>query len=134
MVNLVFVSHSRQLAEGVRELATQMCNEDVSMVAAGGLLCDDGTWALGTDAVRIADAIHDHWSGDGVLILADLGSAVLSAEQAIELLPVEIGRQCLISNAPLVEGAVVAALEAGLGRSLEEVNCAAEAAAHMSKV
>lgn len=134
MITLVFVSHSRQLAEGVKELAGQMCSEDVQMVAAGGLLCDDGQWELGTDALRIAEAIRRHWSDDGVLILADLGSAVMSAEQAIELLPAEAGQRCLISNAPLVEGAVVAAVEAGLGRPLEEVNRAAEAAAHMTKV
>ncbi len=134
MVTLVFVSHSHQIAEGVVELAGQMCGADVQMVAAGGLLCDDGRWELGTDALRIAQAIQSHWSADGALILADLGSAVLSAEQAIELLPAEIGQKCMISNAPLVEGAVVASLEAGLGRSLSEVNRAAEAAAHINKV
>lgn len=134
MVALIFVSHSRLLAEGVKELASQMCSADVQMAAVGGLIGDEGENVLGTDALRIAAAIESHWSDDGVLILVDLGSAVLSAEQAIELLSPARGQLCLISNAPLVEGSVVAAIEASLGRSLLEVNRAAEAAAQMNKV
>jgi dihydroxyacetone kinase DhaKLM complex PTS-EIIA-like component DhaM len=64
----------------------------------------------------------------------DLGSAVLSAELALEILPEEISARCLISNAPLVEGAVIAALEASLGHTLAEVNAAAEGVAHLPKV
>ncbi len=69
-----------------------------------------------------------------MLILVDLGSAILSAETALELLPDEQRERCLISNAPLVEGAVVAALEASLGHSLEDVNRAAEAVRNLDKV
>ncbi len=69
-----------------------------------------------------------------MLILVDLGSAILSAETALELLPDEQRERCLISNTPLVEGAVVAALEASLGHSLEDVNRAAEAVRNLDKV
>lgn len=132
MVGLLIVSHSHRLAEGVAELAGQMAGGEVRIAAVGGLRDGDGV-VLGTDAVRIAEAIHAHWCDAGMLLLVDMGSAVLSAEQALELLPPELGSRCLISNAPLVEGAVVAALEASLGHTLSEVNAAAEAACTMRK-
>ncbi len=134
MVSLIIVSHSHQLAEGVKEMAAQMAGAGVQVAAVGGLLNDSGTWLLGTDAVRIAAAIQAHWSEDGALLLIDMGSALLSAEQAIELLPSELGARCAISNAPLVEGAIVAALEASMGRTLAAVNIAAESTAQMQKL
>lgn len=132
MVGLLIVSHSHRLAEGVAEVAGQMAGDAVCVVAAGGLL-DGDSLVLGTDAVRIAEAIRAHWRDAGMLVLVDMGSAVLSAEQALELLPPELSSRCLISNAPLVEGAIVAALEASLGRTLGEVNAAAEAASTLRK-
>ena len=134
MVNLVIVSHSHQVAEGVKTLADQMANHTVKIVAVGGIQDHAGEWLLGTDAVRVAAAIEHCWTLDGVLILADLGSAVLSAECAVELLPDEMQPSCLISGAPLVEGAVVAAVEAGFGHVLAVVNQAAEAANIQSKI
>ena len=82
MVGLVLVSHSRLVAEGAAELARQMGGAEVAIVPAGGL--EDGS--IGTDAVRVADAIRAAMSPDGVLVLMDLGSAVLSAELALDLL------------------------------------------------
>lgn len=132
MVNLVIVSHSRQLALGAREIALQMAGSEVTIGAVGGL--DEGDdYVLGTDAVQIAAAVQENWCEEGVLLLVDMGSAVMSAEQALEFLPPEMAARCLISNAPLVEGAIVAALEAGMGRSLEEVNAAAETACVLPK-
>lgn len=133
MVNLVIVSHSRQVAQGVREIALQMAGGRVTIGAVGGLNESDGSDVLGTDAVQIADSVREHWSRDGVLLLVDMGSAVMSAEQALEFLPPEMAERCIISNAPLVEGAIVAALEAGMGRSLDEVNSAAEMACVLPK-
>ncbi len=133
MVNLVIVSHSAQIAEGVRELALLMAGDGVQIGAAGGLVGDDGAMLLGTDAGRIAAAVEALCSAEGVLLLVDMGSAGLSAEQALDLLPDELRACCLISNAPLVEGAIVAAIESGLGRSLAEVNAAAEGACHLVK-
>jgi dihydroxyacetone kinase phosphotransfer subunit len=138
MVNLVIVSHCAKLAEGVKELAESMTaigdSTDVQIAAVGGILADDGSYRLGTDALRICEAINLVWDEDGVLLLVDLGSAVLSAQLALDLLPEEIKESCLISNAPLVEGALVAALEASVGHSLEAVNKAAEDAGAFSKV
>jgi dihydroxyacetone kinase phosphotransfer subunit len=134
MVSLIIVSHSHQLAEGVKEMAEQMAGAGVQVAAVGGLIGDSGEWLLGTDAMRIAAAIQAHWSEDGALLLIDMGSALFSAEQAIEFLPIDLSTRCTISNAPLVEGAIVAALEASMGRTLAAVNTAAEAAAQMHKL
>lgn len=134
MVGLVLVSHSRKLALGVKELAEQMASGDVCIVVAGGVQDEAGEWLLGTDALQIAQALRQNWQADGMLLMVDLGSAVLSTETALELLEPEMRPRCLISNAPLVEGAVVAALEASLQRTLEAVNEAAEAACSFQKV
>src|SRR5215216_5620247 len=112
MVGLVIVSHSATLAEGVAELARGM-GAEVPIELAGGI--DAPEPALGTDAARVLEAIERADKGDGVLVLMDLGSAVLSAEMALDVL----------SEAPLVEGAVAAAVTAKLGASLADV--AAEA-------
>jgi multiphosphoryl transfer protein len=123
MVGIVLVSHSATLAAGVRELAAEMAGPDVRLELAGGI--DAPEPALGTDAVRVAEAIARADSGDGVLVLMDLGSAVLSAETALDLLTPEQQGRVLLSEAPLAEGAVAAAVAARLGAPLAEV--AAEA-------
>ena len=110
-------------------MASQMAGE-VRIRAAGGT--DEG--GIGTDATLIASAIDDADSGDGVLVVVDLGSAVLAAQLAIEELvdPDRRGR-VRIADAPLVEGAVIAAIQSSTGSSLEEVDAAARGAASMSK-
>jgi phosphocarrier protein FPr len=123
VIGLVLVSHSARLAEGVAELAAQMAGPDLAIAVAGGL--DLPGKPLGTDAALVAQAIERVWSPDGVLVLMDLGSAVLSAELALDLLPDECRGGVLLCDAPLVEGAVAAAVAAALGGSLETV--AAEA-------
>ncbi len=112
MVGIVIVSHSSTLAEGVAELAREMGDSEVRVEPAGGL---DEPGALGTDAVRVLAAIERADSGDGVVVLMDLGSAVLSAEMALEMLSPELRERVLLSEAPLVEGAVAAAVTARLG-------------------
>ncbi|HUL86260.1 MAG TPA: phosphoenolpyruvate--protein phosphotransferase [Actinomycetota bacterium] len=119
MVGIVLVSHSRSLAEGAAELARQMGGEDVHVAPAGGL--DGPDDAIGTDAMRVLAAIESVWSPDGVLVLMDLGSAVLSAEMAIEFLDEDRRPSVLLTDAPFVEGAVAAAVAARLDRSLDEV-------------
>jgi dihydroxyacetone kinase phosphotransfer subunit len=118
MVGLVVVSHSRRLAEGVVELAREMGGEDVTIAAAGGTDLPDEP--LGTDAMIVLEAIRSAQSGDGVLVLMDLGSAVLSAEMAVEMLDGGAG-SILLCEAPLVEGAVAAASAARAGMDLVEV-------------
>jgi phosphoenolpyruvate-protein phosphotransferase/dihydroxyacetone kinase phosphotransfer subunit len=115
VVGLVIVSHSAELAAGVVELAREMGGGDVRIEPAGGL--DDGS--VGTDAARVQAAIERAMSDEGVLVLMDLGSALMSAEMATELL--EGNGRVLLSEAPLVEGAVAAAAVARGGGSLEEV-------------
>ena len=123
VVGLVIVSHSALLAEGVVELARQMAGADVAIEAAGGI--DDPGNPIGTDAAKVLAAV-EHASGpDGVLVLMDLGSAVLSAELALSMLDPAAAEHVLLCEAPLVEGAVAAAVAARIGGSLAEV--AAEA-------
>jgi phosphoenolpyruvate---glycerone phosphotransferase subunit DhaM len=129
-VGLVVVSHSAKVAEGVVELAGQMAAQ-VRMRAAGGTA--DG--AIGTDATLIAEAVDAVDDGDGVLVLVDLGSAVLSAQLAIdELVGEERRGRVRISEAPLVEGAVIGAVQASTGSGLDEVDQAARGTATMAKV
>jgi phosphoenolpyruvate---glycerone phosphotransferase subunit DhaM len=129
-VGLVIVSHSAKVAEGVVELAGQMAHK-VRIEAAGGT--EDG--GIGTDGTLIAEAIAAADEGDGVLVLVDLGSAVLSAQLAIdELVEEEIRGRVRIAEAPVVEGAVFAAVQASTGSNLDEVDAAARGAATMTKV
>ncbi len=121
MIGLVLVSHSHDAAEGTAMLARQMAGSEVSIATAGGL--DDGT--IGTDAMRVLAAIEQAWSDDGVLVLMDLGSAVLSTEMALDFLDPTRAAAVRLSGAPFVEGAVAAAVAAKLGLSLEEVDAEA---------
>lgn len=129
-VGLVIVSHSSQLAAGVAELAGQMAQGKVPIAAAGGAIND----VLGTSADKILAAIQSVDGPDGVLVLLDLGSAILSAEMALEMLDDQQRNRVRLSFAPLVEGAVAAALEASLGRTLAEVQQAAEKTANTGQL
>ena len=126
-VGLVVVSHSRLIADGTAELAGQMAGPDVRIVPAGGMA--DG--AIGTDAARIAEAIGEADAGAGVVVLADLGSAVLATRTALELLGEPDNVR--LSKGPIVEGAVMAAVQASTGSGLDEVLVAAESAAALPK-
>lgn len=119
MVGLVIVSHSAKLAEGVAELARGMAGPDAKIAATGGLALPDQP--LGTDAELILQAIDQVYSDDGVLVLMDLGSAILSAEMALEQLGDEKRQHVILCDAPFVEGAVAAAVQARLGSVLEQV-------------
>ena len=121
-VGLVVVSHSRPLADAAVVLARGMLpgRELAVEIAAGDV---DG--GLGTDATAIAAAIAAADSGDGVVVLMDLGSAILSAETALELLDDDLRDRVVLSPAPLVEGLVGAAVIATTGAPRDRV--AAEA-------
>jgi phosphoenolpyruvate---glycerone phosphotransferase subunit DhaM len=121
-VGLVVVSHSRALAEAAVTLARQMLpSAEVAVEVAAGT--DDG--GLGTDAVAVSAAITAADSGDGVVVLMDLGSAVMSAETALELLDDDVRERVVLSSAPLVEGLVGAVVVAAGGADRDRV--AAEA-------
>ncbi|HTT27489.1 MAG TPA: dihydroxyacetone kinase phosphoryl donor subunit DhaM, partial [Solirubrobacteraceae bacterium] len=127
MVGIVVVSHSEALAQGVVTLAREMGGAELKLEAAGGT---EEPGVLGTDAERVRAAIERAMSPDGVLVLMDLGSALMSAEFAVELLGDAPGR-VLLSEAPLVEGAVAAAAAASGGASLDEVASEARGALAM---
>ena len=119
MVSIVIVSHSKKLAEGVKELAEQMSQNKVKIAAAGGL--DDESSPIGTDAFKIMEAIELVDSEDGILVLMDIGSAVMNAELATEMLPEDIMKRVLLCEAPLVEGAIAAAAQSMVGANLQAV-------------
>ncbi|MFW6249691.1 MAG: phosphoenolpyruvate--protein phosphotransferase [Alkalispirochaetaceae bacterium] len=118
MVGLVLVSHSYPLAQAARELALQVAEASELPIAACGGVGDEHE-ELGTDATEIMEAVESVRSEEGVLLLMDLGSAILSAEMALELLDEETPVR--LSPAPLVEGAVAAAVQISLGSDLETV-------------
>ncbi|WP_405216626.1 dihydroxyacetone kinase phosphoryl donor subunit DhaM [Agrococcus sp. Ld7] len=118
-VGLVIVSHSAKIADGVVELAAQMA-PSVAIVAAGGT--DDG--GIGTSFDRVQAAFTAAEGGSGIVVLCDLGSAVLTAETALDF--AEQSDRIRIADAPIVEGAVAASVAAESGASLAEVLAAAE--------
>ncbi len=119
MIGIVVVSHSRPLAEAAVDFATQMVHgEGPKIAVAAGT--DDG--GLGTDAAAIALAIGEVDSPDGVLVVLDLGSALLSSELAVEFLDDEVAERVRISPAPLVEGLLAAVVTAAAGSSLDAVD------------
>ncbi|MEM5582993.1 phosphoenolpyruvate--protein phosphotransferase [Roseibium sp. AS2] len=119
MIGLVIVSHSGKLAEGLKDLADAMSGQPVPIAAAGGL--DDPEQSLGTDGIRVLEAIREVLSDDGVLVFADIGSARLNAEMAIDLLEPDEQEKVRFCDAPLVEGVLAATVQIGAGSSLETV-------------
>ena len=121
-VGLVIVSHSSDVARGTAEMARQMVGDEVTIAHCGG----DPDGGLGTDVSKIVEAIDQAWSEAGVAILVDLGGAETNSEMALEMQPVERQDRIRILNAPVVEGAVMAAAEAAGGSSLSAVQATAE--------
>lgn len=121
-VGIVIVSHSPDVARGAADMVRQMVGDDVPLAWCGG--APGG--GLGTNVEEILEAINRAWSEAGVAILVDLGGAETNTEMAIELLPDRQQSRVVVCNAPIVEGAVMAATEASAGSSLEEVRRTAE--------
>jgi PTS hybrid protein len=126
-VGIVLVSHSVQLAEGAADLAGQVSGGTVRVLAAGGT--EDGE--LGTSAEKVALAGPSAEAGAGVLVLPDLGSAVLTVRAMLEDMP---GARVVLADAPFVEGAVAATVTAAAGADLKAVATAAEEAWHARKL
>ena len=108
MVGFVIVSHSETLANGVVEL-TKMMADGVPIRAGGG---------FGTSYEKISNAIDEIYSDDGVIVLMDMGSAVMTAEMVLEAMP---ERKLVLADCPLVEGAVAATVSAIAGSSLDQI-------------
>jgi PTS hybrid protein len=126
MVGVVVVSHSAEIARGVVDMARQMAGDEVRLEGAGG----DSHGTLGTDEGRVRDAILRADQGDGVAILADLGSAVLTIRHILE----SGNGRVRLADAPIVEGAVAAAVVASMGLPLDDVINAAEEARNACKL
>jgi PTS hybrid protein len=126
VVGIVIVSHSREIASGTAALAAQMAGPDVRIEAAGG--GPDG--GLGTDGDLVAAAIEAADQGDGAIVLGDLGSSILTARA---VLAEQVNGSVRLVDAPLVEGAVAAAVVASVGMSLDDVVAAAEEARGAAK-
>lgn len=129
MVGLVIVSHSWKIAEGIKDLTDQIAAGHKGIICAGGMEDKE----IGTDAVRISEAIKAADDGDGVVVLADLGSGIMSAETAIELMEDE-DIIVKLADAPIVEGTVAAAVSAVSGDKIEDVIMAAEETRSMKKI
>ena len=121
-VGIVIVSHSPKVAEGAADMVRQMVGDEVPLAYTGGTA--DG--ALGTDVACIMAAIERAWSEAGVAILVDLGGAETNSEMAIELFADERRDRVVVCNAPVVEGAVIAATEASGGSNLALVKSTVE--------
>lgn len=129
MVGIVVVSHSAKIAEGLLEMSRQVANSQQKILAVGGTAAGE----LGTDVTKIAEAIVLAYSGDGVAVLADIGSAVMSIGAAVEMLDPTLRSQVKLANAPLVEGTIAAVVQASIGGNLEQVVNTAEAAIKLGK-
>ncbi len=126
MFSIIVISHSEKLAEGVVEVARMMAR-DVRIVAAGGT--EDG--GLGTSYEKIAAAIEEAYTEDGAALFMDMGSAVMTAEIAVEAMA---DRRLKLIDAPLVEGVVLAAIEAAAGTALEDLPEKMQQARAMRKI
>ena len=121
-VGIVIVSHSKLVAQGAADMVRQMVGDEVPLAWCGG----DPSGGLGTSVEAIMKAIDEAWSDKGVAILVDLGGAETNSEMAIEMLGGDRASKVVVCNAPVVEGAVMAATEASGGASLAEVRATAE--------
>jgi phosphoenolpyruvate---glycerone phosphotransferase subunit DhaM len=127
-VGIVLVSHSAELAAGTADLAAQVSGGTVTIIAAGGT--DDGR--LGTSAAKVADGLRHANQGAGVVVLPDLGSAVLTVRAVLEDYGEDVA--VLLADAPFVEGAVAATVTAAAGGDVKAVAAAAEEARHVRKL
>ncbi|QQY78463.1 PTS-dependent dihydroxyacetone kinase phosphotransferase subunit DhaM [Mycoplasma mycoides subsp. capri] len=117
MVGIVVISHSNKIANGVVDLAKQMANE-VKIIPAGGTKDN----LIGTDIDLIIDAINKAWDpNDGVILLFDLGSALMNAQMAIEMLEPDKQNKVKIIDAALVEGTILAAINSSMNKNIDQI-------------
>lgn len=119
MVNIVVVSHSKRLAEGGVELAAQMTHGSVKFAVAAGI--DDPDNPIGTDPIAVMTAIQEVQDEGDVLVMVDMGSAILSTDLALELLGEAYATRVHVCAAPLVEGTIVAAIVAASTGDIRQV-------------
>lgn len=129
-IGVVLVSHSEWLANGLKDLVNEMNDGSVPVIAAGG--ADGGR--IGTSAIKIQEAIESIEDCDHILIYADLGSAILSAETALDIIDEELAEKVQIVDAPIVEGALAGVVQATISEDVAEVIKASEDARNVHKL
>ena len=125
---VVLVSHSEYIAKGLKELVDEMNDGSVQVVAAGGA---DGR--IGTSAIKIQGAIESVEDCDHILIYADLGSSILSAETAIDLIDEDLAEKVQLVDAPIVEGALAGVVQGTISDDVADVIKASEDARNVHK-
>ena len=129
-IGLVLVSHSEYIAKGLRDLVNEMNDGSVPVVAAGG--ADGGR--IGTSAIRIQEAIESLEECEHILVYADLGSSILSAETAMDIIDEDLADKVQIVDAPIVEGALAGVVQAVISDDVDEVIRVSEEAAKVHKI
>ncbi|GAB6099128.1 dihydroxyacetone kinase phosphoryl donor subunit DhaM [Halanaerocella petrolearia] len=122
MIGIVLVSHSPKLAEGIEELTQEMVPREIPLVSIGG----DSEGRIGTDIDQIIEAVKEVYTDQGVLVIGDVGSSLINAKEALNILELDGYDHVSVSGAPLVEGAMIAAVEANLGKSLAQIKSKVE--------
>lgn len=130
MIGIVVVSHSNKIAEGIVDICYQMVSQDVRIIPAGGT--DDGR--IGTDPIKIKEAIQEAYDGDQVVVLGDIGSSLMNADMAMELLEEEIRNKTVILDTPIVEGSIGVAVQASISSDINEILKVAEEARTTKKI
>ncbi|MEX9861509.1 dihydroxyacetone kinase phosphoryl donor subunit DhaM [Providencia manganoxydans] len=129
MIGLIIISHSKQLADGLLQLAEQMQNkQNCQIVIAAGV--DDEQHPIGTDAIKVMEAVEQLSDAEHIILLMDLGSALLSAETALDLLDPELAKKVHLCSAPLVEGTIAITAAASSGATIETILNEAHRALH----
>lgn len=129
-IGVILVSHSEWIANGLKDLVNEMNDGSVPVVAAGG--ADGGR--IGTSAIKIQEAIESIADCDSILIYADLGSSILSAETALDIIDEELAEKVQLVDAPIVEGALAGVVQATISGDVEEVIRASEDARNVHKL
>lgn len=130
MIGIVIVSHSNKIAEGIVDLCYEMIDDSIKIIPAGGT--NDGR--IGTDPIRIKEAIEKAYDGDGVVVLGDIGSSLMNVGMAKELLEEEIRLKIKILDTPIVEGSIGVAVEAFISNDINKILEVAEEARITKKI
>ncbi len=125
MTSLVIVSHSKKLAEGLKEILEQVAR-DIRIIAIGGAMASSNSDILGSDPSKIKETFLSLANDDAIFVLCDFGSTVLSVKYAIRKLPEDIAKKIYLLDAPLVEGAYAVAVQISAGSTVEEIIKSAE--------
>jgi len=130
MIGVVIVSHSEKVAEGVKDIAQQMNFGGAEIVAAGG--AEEGR--IGTNPLKIQEAIESLKDRPSILLFVDLGSAIMSSEMAIDMLDEEVSKKVTIVDTPLVEGVIAAVVQASTTEDIESIIATAEETRDFRKI